>query len=268
MDATSSQTWIGQKLVDRDGAKIGRVDEIYVDDRTGEPSWLTVHTGLLASRTNFVPLRDARMSGEDLQVPYTKHEVKDAPNIEPGGHLEPAEEQRLFQHYSMDWNDPGRTAAANRGRTTPADADRTAPTKRGNGRRRADGDRGMIRSEEELQVGKETVERGRARLRKYVVTEDVSQTVPVRRDEVRVEREPITDRNVGAARSGPSISEEEHEVVLHEERPVVQKEAVPVERVRLGTETVTEEETVSAEVRREQIDTDLDADPTPRPSGR
>ena len=90
------------------------------------------------------------------------------------------------------------------------------------------------------------------------MTENVTQTVPVSREEVRVEREPITDKNVGAARSGPNISEEEHEVVLHEERPVVEKEAVPVERVRLGTETVTDQETVSEDVRKEQIDTDLD----------
>ena len=80
------------------------------------------------------------------------------------------------------------------------------------------------------------------------------------REEVRVEREPITDANVGDATSGPSISEEEHEVVLHEERPVVEKEAVPVERVRLDTETVTDDVTVSEEVRKEQVDTDTNVD--------
>ena len=118
----------------------------------------------------------------------------------------------------------------------------------------------MTRSEERLNVGTQTREAGRARLRKYVVTENVTQTVPVQREEVRVEREPITDANVGDATSGPDISEEEHEVVLHEERPVVEKEAVPVERVRLDTETVTDEVTVSEDVRKEQIDTDVDAD--------
>jgi uncharacterized protein (TIGR02271 family) len=109
-------------------------------------------------------------------------------------------------------------------------------------------------------VGTQSSEAGRARLRKYVTTENVQQTVPVQREEVRVEREPITDANIGDATSGPAISEEEHEVVLREERPVVEKEAVPVERVRLDTETVTDEVTVSDEVRKEQIDTDTDAD--------
>ncbi|MGI3782099.1 MAG: YsnF/AvaK domain-containing protein, partial [Janthinobacterium lividum] len=103
-------------------------------------------------------------------------------------------------------------------------------------------------------------EAGRARLRKYVVTEHVTQTVPVSHEEVRVSREPITDANIGDATSGPAISEEEHEVVLHEERPVVSKETVPVERVRLDKETVTEQATVSEDVRKEQIDTDVDTD--------
>jgi uncharacterized protein (TIGR02271 family) len=126
----------------------------------------------------------------------------------------------------------------------------------------------MTRSEERLRVSTREEEAGRARLRKHVVTENVAQTVPVSREEVRVEREPITDQNVGAARSGPDLSEEEHEVVLHEERPVVQKETVPVERVRLGTETVTEQATVSDEVRKERVDTDLDGGRTTRRSDR
>ena len=114
----------------------------------------------------------------------------------------------------------------------------------------------MTRSEEELRVGTREPESGRVRLRKYVVTEEVQQTVPVRREEVRVEREPITDANVDQATTGPEISEEEHEVVLHQEEPVVEKRAVPKERVRLDKDTITEEEQISEEVRKEQIDVD------------
>ena len=117
-------------------------------------------------------------------------------------------------------------------------------------------DDAMTRSEERLNVGTRTEEAGRARLRKYVVTENVTETVPVSREEVRVEREPITDANVGNAMDGPAISEEEHEVTLHAERPVVEKEAVPVERVRLDKQTVTEQERVSADVRKEEIEVD------------
>jgi uncharacterized protein (TIGR02271 family) len=114
----------------------------------------------------------------------------------------------------------------------------------------------MTRSEERLNVGTRSEEVGRARLRKYVVTENVTETVPVSREEVRVEREPITDANVGNALDGPAISEEEHEVTLHAERPVVEKEAVPVERVRLDKETVTDQERVAADVRKEEIEVD------------
>ena len=114
----------------------------------------------------------------------------------------------------------------------------------------------MTRSEEELRVGTAERERGRVRLRKHVVTENVQQTVPVRREEVRVEREPITGENIDDAMSGPEISEDEHEVVLHEEEPVVEKRTVAKERVRLGTETHEDEREVSEEIRKEQIDVD------------
>jgi len=98
-----------------------------------------------------------------------------------------------------------------------------------------------------------------------VTTEQVTTTVPVRREEVRLEREPITDANVDAATSGPAISEEAHEVTLHEEEPVVQKRAVPKERVRLDKATVAGEQQVGDAVRKEQIDLDEDVDTRDRP---
>ena len=123
-------------------------------------------------------------------------------------------------------------------------------------------DDAMTRSEEQLRVGTERVETGRVRLRKYIVTENETVTVPVSREEVRLEREPITDANVGSATSGPEISEEEHEVILTEERPVVEKITTPVERVRLDTETVTEDTQVSEELRKEQVELETDETPT------
>ena len=117
-------------------------------------------------------------------------------------------------------------------------------------------DDAMTRSEEELSVGTTERESGKARLRKYVVTEDVEKTVPVRREEVRVEREPITEGNVDDATEGPAISEEEHEVTLHAEEAVVEKRAVPKERVRLDKDVVEEEHQVSESVSKEQIEVD------------
>jgi uncharacterized protein (TIGR02271 family) len=119
-------------------------------------------------------------------------------------------------------------------------------------------DDAMTRSEEEVRVGTADRERGRARLRKYVVTEQVQKTVPVRREEVRIEREPITDANADQALDGPEISEEEHEVVLHEEEPVVEKRTVPKERVRMEKDAVTDEAEISEEVRKERIDAEGD----------
>lgn len=125
-------------------------------------------------------------------------------------------------------------------------------------------DDAMTRSEEHLNVGKQTEHVGRARLRKYVVTEHQTVNVPVQHEEVRVEREPITDANAADALDGPPISEEEHEVTLKAERAVVDKEAVPVERVRLDKETVTEEQQVGEDVRREEVVLEDDSDPNHR----
>ena len=116
----------------------------------------------------------------------------------------------------------------------------------------------MTRSEDELRVGTQRRATGRARLRKHVETENVQETVPVEREEVRVEREPITDANRDAALAGPEISEAEHEVTLHTEEPVVEKRTVPKERVRLGKDVHSDEETVSEDVRREHVEAEGD----------
>ena len=110
----------------------------------------------------------------------------------------------------------------------------------------------MIRSEEELHVTKRRRPRTRVRLRKYIVTEMVTTRVPVRREEVRLEREPITDLDADSS-DDPAPSDDLHEVVLHEERLVIEKRVVPTERVRMRKETITEQQAVSGEVRTEQV---------------
>jgi uncharacterized protein (TIGR02271 family) len=247
-DIDTVRTWQGRTMLDRDGDRIGTIDAIYLDDQTGQPDWAVVNTGLFGTKSSFVPLAQATQTDQDVRVPYDKQLVKDAPRIDPDGHLSEAEERRLWRHYGLDYDATDRDLPRRR-RTTGRDTvgrDTSGPTT----------DDAMTRSEEELRVGTAERERGRVRLRKYVTTEQVQQTVPVRRERVRVEREPITDANIGAATSGPEISEEEHEVVLREEEPVVEKRVVPRERVRLDKDTVTGEERVAEEVRKEQIDLD------------
>jgi len=179
--------------------------------------------------------------------------VAGAPGVEADGHIEDSENEALYTHYSGYLGGTGR----NQGQGYAGDTRDDLAGRDGIQGRDTSGpttDDAMTRSEERLHVGTEQVQAGRARLRKYVVTENVTRTVPVSHEEVRLEREPITGANRGAATSGSDISEEEHEVTLHAERPVVSKDTVPVERVRLGTETVTEDHQVSETLRKEQID--------------
>lgn len=250
--AERPEDFLGRTAVDPDGDKIGSVGQVYLNDETGQADWITVNTGMFGMKENFVPLQGSHLDGENLVLPFGKDVVKDSPDIGDSSHLEADEQSSLYAYYQQYLGTGGTQQASSR------DYDRT----RGQESHDTSGpttDEAMTRSEEHLQVGTQKVEAGRARLRKYVVTEQQSVTVPVSHEEVRVEREAITDANRGDALNGPGISEEEHEVVLHAERPVVTTEAVPVERVRLGTETVTEQQQVTGEVRKEQIEVD---DPT------
>lgn len=255
------QTLTGATAYDQAGQKIGQVATVYQDRATGEPEWLTVKTGLFGMKETFVPLALARARGDrEVELAADKDTIAAAPKIDPGGQLSPAEEQQLFSHYGLgygQWGAPGGLPESGR-QTTAGGYD--TPGAQGYDTSGPTTDNAMTRSEERMHVGTATEETGRVRLRKYVVTETVQQSVPVSHEEVRLEREPITEANIGQAMDGPEISEEEHEVVLYAERPVVEKEAVPVERVRLAKDRVTGEETVSGEVRKEQVETDADGD--------
>jgi uncharacterized protein (TIGR02271 family) len=231
--------WIGEELVGADDAKLGTISHVYVDRKTGEPSFVSVKTGMFGMKSSLVPVAEAAQHGDHVHVPFTKDQVKDAPNVEDDEDLSEAEEQRLYEHYSLAYS----TGGEDEHDDASAGHDTSGPNT----------DQAMTRSEEQLSVGKRSIESGRARLLKYVVTEDVSTTIALSHEEATIEREPITDANRDAALRGAEISEEEHEVTLHAEEPVVQKSVVPMERVRLGTETVTEDAEVSDTVRKEQI---------------
>jgi uncharacterized protein (TIGR02271 family) len=255
-------------VIGSDGEKIGSVEQIFLEDATGEPAWATVKTGLFGMSQSFVPLAGASTSGNDIRVNYSKEQVKDAPRIDDSdGRISPQEEDELYRYYDMSGTDTytdrdvttDRDTYTDRDVTTDRDTyvDTNVDTNRGT-------DDAMTRSEERLHVGTESREVGRVRLRKYIVTENVTRTVPVSREEVRLEREPITDANVGDAVSGPELTESEHEVTLHAEEPIVAKETVPVERVRLDKDTVTEQVNVNEQVRKEEVEVDDDGRGTRR----
>ncbi len=271
-NAAGPEAYIGRNAVDQEGNKIGSIGQVYLNDETGQPDWITVNTGLFGTKEHFAPLAGSSFNGDQLVLPFDKNVVKDAPDVADASHLDVDEQEALYSYYDrylgVGYSQTGTGTAGDMGGTDRdrTDFDRTDSdrTDIDAGRGRGEGydtsgpntDDAMTRSEEQLRVGTEQVAAGRARLRKFVVTEQQSVQVPVTREEVRVEREPITETNRGASLSGGDITEEEHEVVLHAERPVVETEAVPVERVRLGTEAVTEQETVSGTVRKEQIEVD------------
>jgi uncharacterized protein (TIGR02271 family) len=256
MNTNDHGRMIGQTLYASDNDKIGKIGQVFLDDETGRPEFLTVNTGLFGMNESFVPAADADVTDDAVRVPFTKDQVKDAPNVDvDSGHLDQSEERRLYDHYGMTYSERSSDSGLPEGGTTDTrDArgtvghDTSGPTT----------DDAMTRSEERLDVGTTSEEAGRARLRKYVTTEQETVTVPVKKERAVIETEPISGDDRDQALSGPAISEEEHEVVLNEERAVVGKTTEPVERVRLDKETVTEEETVNEEVRKEHIEAEGD----------
>jgi uncharacterized protein (TIGR02271 family) len=254
------QNMQGRTAVDANGAKLGKIGHVYLDDQTGEPLWITVNTGMFGTKENFAPLYGSQDDGDNLRLAVTKDMVKDAPGVADDGHIEQRESDALYTYYDgyLGRAVPAQYDGQQDGGNSRTDlADQSGI--QGRDTSGAITDDTMTRSEERLHVGTENTEVGRVRLRKYTVTENVTRTVPVSHEEVRIEREPITDANRAEASSDSAFSEEDREVTLHAERPVTSKETVAVERVRLGTETVTEDQEVSETLRKEQID-DLDTD--------
>ncbi|MBY0788279.1 YsnF/AvaK domain-containing protein [Corynebacterium parakroppenstedtii] len=260
---------------DKNGDKVGKVGQLFVDSNSGEPTFVAVNTGLFGRNSSLVPLAGAKLNNEELHVAHTKDEISDAPNISDTDEgLEPEEEERLYKHYGLTTQDSAQTQTSDRGNAaqagTAAGTGAAAGTAAGKTERRAEGEKkaaadtsgkkaatsddgSVIRSEEQLNVNKEKVASGRARLRKYVVEDTETVEVPVSREEVKVEREKLSPeeaKKLGNTR----IGEENADVVLHEEQVNVDKETVPVEKVNLNKETVTDKEKVSEDLKKERVE--------------
>ncbi|WP_165968792.1 DUF2382 domain-containing protein [Arthrobacter crusticola] len=261
----------GGNVLSTDGQVLGPLGRLYVDDATGRPTWVTVDTGVSAAES-FVPLDGATALGGDVQVAYPRETVLAAPGMSQDGHLSQAEEKHLLRHYGLL---PGVDEVSD-------DRSNEHSTSR------LESDHVMIRSEEQLRAGTEIRETERVRLVKRIVTEEVTITVPVRREELSIERVPLDDvpghRNGngnghtnGAASGGSytyverdedtavdrddlyaavgsAFSGDEVTIVLYQERPVVHTEIVAVERIHVLKEIITHEETLSGVVRKEVIE--------------
>jgi hypothetical protein len=258
---------VGTTAYDADGDKLGTVEHFFVDDRTGVPSWVALITGLLGTRTSIVPVQSASFADGRLVLPVSRDAVRAAPHVGADGHLGPEDEARLRSHYGLGVTGTGEAPWTSDGTglvpagAAPEDAPAVAHDGPVTGRHAAPpapSDGGMVRSEEQLRVGTERVAATRVRVVKHVVTEEVTLTVPVRREEIRIEEVPLDAPDPGPGESlvdaGPAPEGGlPEEIVLHAERPVVSVQVVPTERVRLRTEVVEGRETVSGPVQREQI---------------
>lgn len=229
----------GATVVDSTGSKVGSVAEIYLDNATSQPEWALVHSGLLGTKSNFVPLAEATADGDTIRVPYTKHQITGAPDLDSDGQLSQPAEAQLYAYYGLDYSesssDSGLAADAPGLRTDAAD---------------------VIRSEETLHVGTESVEAGRVRLRKWVEVEPTETNVATRRETARIETTEVNEPVTGVA-----MGESEIEISLHREEPVVEKRVVAKERVDLVKDVDTDHEQVTADLRKERVEVDTDDTP-------
>ncbi|WP_394617827.1 DUF2382 domain-containing protein [Lentzea sp. JNUCC 0626] len=254
-------------VIDNHGEKIGSVKRVWLEDGTGRPMWAEVHTGLFGMKESFVPIQQGEVAGGGITVPVSKQQVKDAPSVHTSDdHMTDEEQDALYRHYGMipqaktgehDRIDGGqdRRREAMRGNEMRAEGTRG---KDGRGKDVRDEGAEVTLSEEKLDVGTRSVETGRVRLVKHTVTEQRNITVPVTHEEVRVVREPAKGN------AGKAFTDEQAEVTLHREEPVVQKRTEATERVRLEKNAVTEQREVKGEVRKERVEVERDDEPRGR----
>jgi hypothetical protein len=237
------RAWLGRTMIDRDGNQLGEITDIYLDRETDRPEWAVVRTGLFGLRSSFVPLAAASEVEHDIQVPHERTLVKDAPNVEADGQLSEAEEAELYRHYGLDYDtvtadsdqaagQSGGPAADDQPTAPPPAVDAPAgtpppaqeelrvdgepPATNGPGSSWPDGQEGLAVGEgvsrpfvyetpdpPQGRPGSRQRQPGQVRLRRYLVTEVVTQTESGEQHELRVESEPITDQDVDAVTATP-----------------------------------------------------------------
>jgi sporulation protein YlmC with PRC-barrel domain len=217
----------GRKMVDRDGDKIGTVEDVFLDDQTDAPEFALVNTGMFGSKSSFVPLRGASADGDDVRVPVEKAQVKDAPGLDAGEDISPEDEHRLYAHYGYD--DPDASSGAGAGerdlgaeQSGPAAEQQSTerfdapphtdepPTREEGGQPATEGASGAAPGAApagDAQQGGQ--ERGLPRLRRHIVTEEVQITVPVQREEIRIEEpdEGRLDADEASRESTPRVDD-------------------------------------------------------------
>jgi uncharacterized protein (TIGR02271 family) len=234
----------GRPVYDSQHEKIGDVKEFFLDDATRNPEWIGIGSGgFFGSKQHLVPVEGARFEGDGITVGYTKDQINKTPDIK-GDEVTIDQERELYQSYGMKYTQQSSPTGLGQGAQQPLSGGADTQTRPSQQQRTSDS---MTRSEEEMRVGKRAVPAGTVRLRKWVETDPVSEDVQLRRERATIERTPATGTG------GEITGEQEMEVELFEEEPVVEKRAVPKEELSLGKETEMHEETVQEQLRRERI---------------
>jgi uncharacterized protein (TIGR02271 family) len=234
------ETLRGADVYSQDGEKIGSVEQIFVDEQTRRPEWIGLGTGLFGTKRVIVPVEGASLSEDQVTVPYAKDHIKDSPEID-SDEISQETEKALYAHYGFGYSEARSDTGLPEG-SGAASGDLAETMKE---------QAAVTRSEEQLRVGKQEEERDRLRLHKWVETEQVDVPVDVRREKARVTREPVDQ-----AVTDQEIGEEELDVTLREERPVVEKETVAKEKIGIEKDVEVDQETVSGELRKERVEVD------------
>jgi PRC-barrel domain/Domain of unknown function (DUF2382) len=183
--------WRGRTVRDRKDEEIGKIGDLYLDEETDRPAYAGVRTGLFGRRESIIPLEGIIERDQELIAPYDAEHVHDAPAIEPDEALDEAEQRRLARHYDAP-------PPSSQGGDTETDA--------GAGEEMIRSQEGeeMIRSEEEVVTGTTPMRPSeRVRIRKVVVTDNVTKKVPVRREEIRLETDPPPEGDVESVEDVP-----------------------------------------------------------------
>jgi uncharacterized protein (TIGR02271 family) len=238
---------VGAQVTDPHGLPVGTVEQVFRDDVEGTPTWARIRS---AKGIKFIPLAGSSMtSSGKLSVPYDSQQILQEPRIAADRHISVEQEDQLRRYFGLGVPaQPTGGAAVHHMRAAQPTVGQAAES--------TSAEEWLTRCEERLEVDVEVQETARVRLRKYVDTESVEQSVRVFHEECEVERVPVSMEDQASG----DIGESEEEVVLHESRPVVNKRVVPVERVRLSVRKVEADETVRDDIRKERIEVENPGD--------
>jgi len=254
---TQAEDLLGARVTGADGKVVGTVEQVFRDDVDGTPAWARVRAGKTG---RFVPLGSSQVTPDGLSVPFESQKILSGPDIDAGQHMSAAQAEELSRYYGLivPTQQSRERMAEDTGEqqqvTSTLPVSEQMPAGEQAPSEETGGSDWLIRQEERIQVGKEMLETGRVRLHKYVDTESIEQPVHLYREDFEIERIPISgDESVSG-----TLEEGVQEIVLHEERVVLRKELVPVERVRLRTKRTATDSTVRDQVRRERIEVEPD----------